>query len=187
MSVHWVFLDRDGTINSKPATGDYVTTPAQIELLPGAADAIRRLNEAGMWVGIATNQRGVALGRMSLEDLEAVHDRLLAELAEMGAHVDRVYACPHEQGTCACRKPLPGMLAQAAQDLGGIDFAQTAVIGDSLSDVEAGRSVGATTILLSTETIGGTEAHNAPRPAEGVVEADHISASLAEAVDWLLG
>jgi D-glycero-D-manno-heptose 1,7-bisphosphate phosphatase len=128
-----VFLDRDGTINVKPARGEYVTGPAQIELLEGAAGAIRALNEAGIWVGIVTNQRGIALGRMSSEDLEEVHARLLAELAHAGARVDGVYTCPHEEGTCDCRKPLPGLLLAAQRDVGDIDFAHAAVIGDSPS------------------------------------------------------
>jgi D-glycero-D-manno-heptose 1,7-bisphosphate phosphatase len=171
--LRWIFLDRDGTINVKPRPGEYVTSPGQIRLLAGAGDAIRRLNGAGIWVGIFTNQRGVALGQMSLEDLEAVHRRLHAELARRGAHVDAVYACPHEEGTCTCRKPLPGLLLQAQQDVGDMDFSQAVVIGDSLSDIHAGRSVGATTVLLAGEENGNTAA-------------DHVAPSLAAAIDWLL-
>jgi D-glycero-D-manno-heptose 1,7-bisphosphate phosphatase len=133
--LRWAFLDRDGTINAKPLRGGYVTTPAQLHLLDGAADAIRRLNEAGIWVGIITNQRGIALGRMTSADLDAVHDRLLSRLASARAHVDGVYVCPHQQGTCDCRKPLPGLLLRAQQDVGGMDFGQAVVIGDSRSDI----------------------------------------------------
>jgi D-glycero-D-manno-heptose 1,7-bisphosphate phosphatase len=182
----WVFLDRDGTINSKPADGEYVTTPAQLRLLPGAAGAIRRLNDAGVWVGIVTNQRGVALGRMGMDDLEAVHERLLAELARAQARVDAVYACPHEQGTCTCRKPLPGMLLRASRDLGGIDFTRAAVVGDSLSDVQVGRSLGARTVLLVPQA---TESLRMPLDPDHVsrsLRPDHVGRSLAGAVDWLL-
>jgi D-glycero-D-manno-heptose 1,7-bisphosphate phosphatase len=171
--LRWVFLDRDGTINVKPARGEYVTAPAQIHLLDGAAGAIRRLNEAGIWVGIVTNQRGVALGRMSPADLDAVHRRLLAELARGGAYVDSIYVCPHHEGTCVCRKPQPGLLLQAREDVGDMDFAQAAVVGDSPSDVQAGCAVGARTVLLASE--GGQTAGE-----------DHTAPSLAAAVGWLL-
>jgi histidinol-phosphate phosphatase family protein len=172
-SLRWIFLDRDGTINVKPRPGEYVTAPAQIRLLAGAAGAIRRLNGAGVWVGIVTNQRGVALGQMSLGDLDAVHRRLHAELARHGAHVDAVYACPHEEGTCMCRKPLPGLLLQAQQDVGDMDFGQAVVIGDSPADIQAGWSVGARTVLLADEQNAGTAA-------------DHVAPSLAAAIDLLL-
>jgi D-glycero-D-manno-heptose 1,7-bisphosphate phosphatase len=171
--LRWAFLDRDGTINAKAPRGEYVTTPDQVEILDGAAGAIRRLNEAGIWVGIVTNQRGVALGRMTSADLDVVHERLFSRLASAEAHVDAVYVCPHEQGTCACRKPLPGLLLQAQQDVGDIDFSQAAIIGDSLSDIQAGRAVGTRTVLLASE---GVEAG----------EADHVGPSLEKAVNWLL-
>jgi D-glycero-D-manno-heptose 1,7-bisphosphate phosphatase len=171
--LHWTFLDRDGTINTKPPRGEYVTTPNQIQLVDGAADAIRRLNEAGIWVGIITNQRGIALGRMSVADLQAVHARLLAELATHGAHVDGVYVCPHEEGTCSCRKPLPGLLLRAQQDIGDMDFSQAVVIGDSPADIQAGKAVGTRTVLLGSD---GNDAAGA----------DHVAPSLAAAVDRLL-
>jgi D-glycero-D-manno-heptose 1,7-bisphosphate phosphatase len=171
--LRWVFLDRDGTINVKPARGDYVSTPAELRLLDGAAGAIRRLNEAGIWVGLVTNQRGIALGRMSAADLERVHERLRAELASAGAHLDAMYVCPHEQGTCDCRKPLPGLLLRAQLENGDMDFAHAAVIGDSPSDIQAGRSVGAKTVLLAS--------------AQGATAtAEHLAPSLPAAVDWLL-
>ncbi len=172
-AVRWVFLDRDGTINVEPARGEYVTAPDQISLIAGAPEAIRRLNEAKIWVGIATNQRAVALARMSAGDLEAVHERLLAELAATGARVDGVYVCPHEQGTCDCRKPLPGLLLRAQREIAGMDLRRAAMIGDSPSDVQAGRAVGATTVLLAA---AGAESAGA----------DHVAASLDQAVDWLL-
>jgi D-glycero-D-manno-heptose 1,7-bisphosphate phosphatase len=180
--LRWVFLDRDGTINAKPPPGEYVTAPAQIQLLDGAARAIHRLNDAGIWVGVVTNQRGVALGQMSPADLDAVHRRLLAELARGGAHVDAIYVCPHQQGTCVCRKPQPGLLLRAREDVGDIDFARAALVGDSPSDVQAGNAVGATTVLLASE--------GAPAAGEdrvGDVGEDHVAPSLAAAVGWLLG
>ena len=143
-----VLLDRDGTINVKAPEGEYVTSPEELVLLPGAAEAIRALNDAGVPVAVVTNQRGIALGRMTFGDVAAVHARLDALLAEHGAHVGAYYVCPHEKETCDCRKPQPGMLLQAARDI-GIDPRDAVMIGDSDSDAEAGRRAGATVILLS--------------------------------------
>jgi len=86
--IRWVFLDRDGTINVKSPAGEYVAAADQLELLPGAAEAIRRLNEARVWVGVVTNQRGIARGEMTESDLQAVHVRLQEELARHHAYVD---------------------------------------------------------------------------------------------------
>jgi D-glycero-D-manno-heptose 1,7-bisphosphate phosphatase len=166
-----VFLDRDGTINASPTRGEYVTRPEDLKLIDGAALAIRRLNENRIWVGMVTNQRGIALGLMTLEDLKRIHERLFAELASIGAHLDGVYVCPHEEGTCTCRKPLPGLLLEAQREVGGIQFARSAIIGDSWSDVAAGRAAGAIAILLG--------------PTDDDAEADYHAPSLSAALDWL--
>lgn len=162
-------LDRDGTINVKPPEGEYVTEAGQLRLLPGAAAAIRRLNEERIPVLVVTNQRGIALGRMTEADLAAVHARLDELLAAEGARVDAYYHCPHERGTCGCRKPGTAMLERAAAEH-GIDLAQAVVVGDAPTDVEAGRRVGARTVLL------------APGGAEGPA----VAASLDQAVRSLL-
>ncbi len=163
------FLDRDGTINVKAPEGAYVTTPDAVELLPGAGEAIGRLNAAGVPVVVVTNQRGVALGHMTEADLSAVHRRLDELLAREGARVDRYEHCPHEKDSCACRKPRTLMLERAARSL-AVDPADGAMIGDAASDVAAGRAVGATTIRL------------------GIVDhaADHSAADLRSAVEWIL-
>jgi D-glycero-D-manno-heptose 1,7-bisphosphate phosphatase len=171
--IRWVFLDRDGTINVKAPAHRYITSPDQLALLPGAAEAIQRLNAAGVWVGVVTNQRGVARGEMTEEDLQAVHLRLAQELAGGGAHLDAVYYCPHEQGTCSCRKPQPGLLLDAQRDHPGMRFAAAALIGDAPSDVQAGRRLGMTTILL------------APDGASSDHDADHVAQTLLDAVHWL--
>jgi len=111
---------------------------------------------------------------MSSSDLDLVHERLLAELALAGARVDAVYVCPHEQGTCTCRKPLPGLLLRAQQDVPDMELSEAVIIGDSPSDVQAGRAVGAKAVIIAPE---GSETG----------EADHRAPSLAAAVDWLLG
>jgi D-glycero-D-manno-heptose 1,7-bisphosphate phosphatase len=146
--VQAVLLDRDGTINVKAPEGQYITDAEQLELLPGAAEAIRLLNRAGVPVAVVTNQRGVALGRMSHADLRAVHARLHQLLGNEGAWVDAIFFCPHDKGACACRKPAPLMLRRAGAYLGLTTLRHTVMIGDSLTDVQAGRRAGARTVLL---------------------------------------
>lgn len=143
-----VFLDRDGTINVKPAPGDYITAPEQLELLPGAANAIRDLNRARIPVIVVTNQRGIALGRMTEKDLAAVHSRLTELLAERGARIDQILYCPHDEGACACRKPGTLLLEQGQRHLALPTLRRSWMIGDSSRDVQAGLAVGAQTVLL---------------------------------------
>lgn len=172
-----VFLDRDGTINRKAAEGDYIRSPDQLVLLDGAADAISRLRAAGALIVVVTNQRGVARRLMTLDDLAEVHGRLASLLADAGAEVDAVYSCPHEAGSCDCRKPRPGMFRRAAEDHPEIDFGASAMVGDSMTDVEAGARLGMTTVLLA----------DPPQlPAGARTSPDHVAPSLAAAADWLL-
>ncbi len=172
-----VFLDRDGTINRKASEGEYVLSADQLVLLDGAAAAIARLRSAGARVVVVTNQRGVALGRMTLDDLASVHGELAARLAGAGAALDAIYACPHERGSCDCRKPAPGMFLRAVEDEPSIDLEGSAMVGDSITDVEAGARLGMTTVLLADPS--GRESPKGPAP-------DHVAATLAEAADWLL-
>jgi D-glycero-D-manno-heptose 1,7-bisphosphate phosphatase len=143
-----VFLDRDGTINVKMPEGRYVERWEDFAFLPGAKAAIRRLNEAGLRVIVVTNQRGIALGRLSEADLAEIHRLMSAELAAAGARVDAIYHCPHDHGECDCRKPGTGMFLQAQVDYPGITFEDSAVVGDSLSDMQAGARLGCRTILI---------------------------------------
>ena len=144
-----VFLDRDGTINVKAQDGEYVTRPEELELVPGAARAIRRLNEAGLTAIIVSNQRAIALGRMTDADLRAVHSELASRLkAEADAHVDAIFHCPHDHGQCDCRKPSTGMFNQASERFPWIDLSRSVMIGDGASDVEAGRAAGMSTIWI---------------------------------------
>lgn len=143
------FLDRDGTINVKAADGRYITRPDDLVLLPRAAQAIHRLNDAGVRVAVVTNQRGVALGHMDEQDLALIHDRLRELLHDAGGAVlDAVQHCPHDLGACFCRKPLPGMLEAAATALGPVAMDTSAMIGDSPTDVLAGRAFGVRGLLL---------------------------------------
>jgi len=142
MSGRTAFLDRDGTINVKAPQGEYVRSVAEFRYLPGAQDAIRMLDDAGWRVVVVTNQRGIALGRMTDEAVDEIHRRL-RELP-----VAAVYVCPHEKGACDCRKPGTGLFLQAQRDFPEIEFARSVVIGDAPSDIAAGEALGCRTILV---------------------------------------
>lgn len=148
MSVATVFLDRDGTINRKAAEGDYVKAWEEFEFLPGAIEALALLRAQGMRLIVVTNQRGIARGLMAEEDLRDIHTRMRAELARHDADVDAVYYCPHEAGECECRKPGTGMFEQARASDPAIDFADSAMVGDSDSDMGAARAIGALAVRI---------------------------------------
>ena len=148
------FLDRDGTINREVT---YLSDCRDLTLLPGAAEAIARLNRADVAVVVVTNQAGVARGLFPLSRLFELHASLDAMLAEAGAWVDAYYCCPHHPAEgqaeyrvdCACRKPKPGLLRWAAREL-GLDLTRSVLIGDKLTDLEAGAQAGCRTTLVRT-------------------------------------
>jgi D-glycero-D-manno-heptose 1,7-bisphosphate phosphatase len=132
--------------------GEYIETPDQLRLLKGAASAIRRLNDAGLKVLVITNQRGIALGRLSTADLSAIHSRLNELLAqESRAHVDAFFYCPHQIGTCSCRKPDVGLFLQARERWPDIDLQASTMVGDSANDVIAAEKLGMTSIWLGRD------------------------------------
>ena len=144
-----VFLDRDGTINEE--TG-YLSDPGQVTLLPGAAEALVRLEKAGFRLVVVTNQSGIARGYFTEADLGAVNGALDRQLRGMGAVIDAYYFCPHhpaygEKKDCDCRKPKPGMAKRAAREL-GIDLVKSYFVGDKCSDVEMGRNAGGKVVYL---------------------------------------
>ena len=181
--VKTVFLDRDGVINRKPPEGDYVKSWEEFEFLPKAPEALRLLKEAGIRLIIVTNQRGIARGLMTERDLEEIHRCMLAELARLQASVDAIYYCPHEEGICDCRKPRIGMFQQAQQDFPDIDFANSAVIGDSLKDMEVGTRLGCLTILIADGRQ--KEMLSKEALAKGI-RIDAIVSSLFEAIQLLI-
>jgi D-glycero-D-manno-heptose 1,7-bisphosphate phosphatase len=142
-----VFLDRDGVINRR-LPGDYVRSWEQFRFLRGARSGLRLLREAGFLLIVFTNQRGIARGLMTEEDLAAIHRRMRAELERAGAPLDAIYHCPHGlDAGCDCRKPRPGMLHQAIARF-GVDPARSWVVGDTPADLEAGLAVGIPGILV---------------------------------------
>lgn len=148
------FLDRDGTINREV---NYLSSPGQLILIDGVAQAIRLINQAGWACVIVTNQSAVARGMITEEQLAGIHRALIDLLAEEGAQVDAIYYCPHLATAeveryridCDCRKPKPGLLLKAAREL-GLDLPRSVVVGDSFRDLEAGRAAGCRTVLVRT-------------------------------------
>jgi D-glycero-D-manno-heptose 1,7-bisphosphate phosphatase len=142
-----VILDRDGTI---VVDRNYLSDPVGLELLPGAAEGLRSLREQGYRLVVITNQSGVGRGLFSLERLAAMNKRLEQMVHENGGLLERIYFCPHRpEDRCLCRKPRPKLLLDAASEL-GFTPQKAVVIGDKASDVEFGRNVGATTMLLGS-------------------------------------
>jgi D-glycero-D-manno-heptose 1,7-bisphosphate phosphatase len=152
-----VFLDRDGVINVNPPRGEYVQQWSQTRLVPGIADWIKLFHVLGYLVIVVTNQRGVALGRMTLEELERVHAGMREALAAEGAAVDDIFYCPHDYGACNCRKPLPGMV-DAAVERWGIDLSRSILIGDSDLDAQLAASRGLPFVRVDGGRIAGGRA-----------------------------
>ena len=175
-----VFLDRDGTICEEMG---YLNHVSRLVIFPFAGAAIRKLNQAGVPVVVVTNQSGVARRFFPESLVLEVHERMLLLLAEHGAHVNGIYFCPHQRtDNCACRKPLAGLLEQAAREL-KLELAGSFVVGDRYADIEMAHRVGAEGVLvMSGYGRGDYELHRDtwPRQPEQVAE------NLAEAVEWIL-
>jgi len=178
-----VFLDRDGTILVE--RGGPPVSPAEVELLPGVVEGLRSLAEFGFVLVVVTNQSGLARGHYDENDYHAVTERMTALLAEGGVRLDAIRHCPHDSGvlgayTCSCRKPLPGMILGAAEDL-EIDLRRSFLVGDAERDLAAGKAAGCRVALVLT----GKGEHE-----RDTVRAKHpnaeIVADLAEAARWIL-
>jgi histidinol-phosphate phosphatase family protein len=148
-------------------------------LLPGVPQAIRLLNESGFKAVVVTNQSGIGRGYFTEETLSDIHRKMADELQKHGARVDAIYHCPHHpDDDCACRKPKPGLLLKAAQEM-DIALGLSYMIGDDPKDVEAGRSAGCRTVWLAPHSSPGQAfpQHQSP---------DHTAESLCEATTWLI-
>jgi len=182
-----VFLDRDGTINEQMG---YINHTCRFKLLPGAAEAIRKLNDAGIPVVVVSNQSGLARGYFPEELLTAVHDKMNKQLAETGAHVDGIYYCPHHpeakeeryRADCSCRKPKPGLVLQASEEM-GLDPKRSYLVGDRWSDIKTAANCGATSILVRTGYGRGDEQYIGPKQE---IQPDFKADDLLEAVTLIL-
>lgn len=150
-NIEYVFLDRDGVLNQKPARGEYITRVEDLALLPGVEDAVAALNRSGRKVIVVTNQRGIALGLYTQTELGRMHEYLEAQLALRGGQLDAIYVCPHDAGQCDCRKPLTGLFEQAFRDFPDAKPERSIMVGDSLRDIEAGLRVGMTTAMILSD------------------------------------
>jgi D-glycero-D-manno-heptose 1,7-bisphosphate phosphatase len=155
-------LDRDGVINQDAA--DFIKSPEEWRPIPGSLEAIARLNHAGFQVVLATNQSGIGRGLFEVSTLNAIHDRMHRALGQIGGRIDAIFFCPHAQdANCECRKPKSGLLQEIARRF-NVELKGVPVIGDSLRDLQAADSVGATPILVltgkgaKTQEVGGLPA-----------------------------
>lgn len=157
-----IFLDRDGTINKYIG---FLRNINDFELLPGVAEAIRKINLSGYLTIVTTNQPVIARGEVTFNELQEIHNKMETLLGQQGAYIDKVYFCPHHphrgyEGEiselkidCACRKPKPGLLLKAAEDY-NIDLSQSWMVGDSENDIKAGKAAGCKTVLIGSEEYG---------------------------------
>lgn len=179
MSTTAVFFDRDGTLIHDPG---YISHPDQVELLDGAAEAVKEMQLLGYKTVVVSNQPGIAKGILTEETLEQIHGRLRELVSHNGASLDAIYYCPfHPDGAVPkyrkdsdWRKPRPGMLLAAANEM-DIDLTKSWMVGDSLRDTEAGRSAGCRTILISS-------GHASPETTDKN-RPDHVAVNMREAVN----
>lgn len=182
-----VFLDRDGTLIEEV---DYLSSPSQVRVLPGVPQALTGLRELGFLAVLVTNQSVIARGLLTEVGLEEVHAEMGRQLGQApSAEVDAIYYCPHHpyagnppyRCICECRKPKPGLLIQAAADL-DIDLRHSYMVGDKLSDLEAGWNAGCRSILVLTGY--GKEVREQLR-APVLERIDHIADDLGDAAKWV--
>jgi len=154
LSLKAVFLDRDGVLTRERP--DYVKTQEELEILPGIGPPLRALRDRGFRLIIVTNQSVVGRRLTTHDEVGRIHEKLKSELKRMGCFVDGIYYCPHLPGEgCSCRKPEPGLILRAAEDL-GIDIATSWMIGDKEIDLEAAKRAGCRGIRVQTN-VGGLQ------------------------------
>jgi histidinol-phosphate phosphatase family protein len=152
VSSRAVFLDRDGVLTRERS--DYVKSPEELEIFPGIYEPLREIRRRGFRIVVVTNQSVVGRGLATHETIAQIHRKLTADLERHGCYVDAIYYCPHlPEDHCGCRKPQPGMILEAVQDL-GIDAGSSWMIGDKELDVEAARNAGCTGIQIATNQDG---------------------------------
>lgn len=182
-----IFLDRDGTLIEEVG---YLQRLEDIQIYPEAFEAVAKINQSGARAIVITNQSAVARGLISEEDVEQVHQLIADAFRQKNARIDAFYHCPHHptEGTgahtraCDCRKPQPGLLLRAAQDL-QLNLSASHMIGDKLRDVEAGHRAGCRSILVKTGYGQKEASHSLDDPLQ---QPDHVSLNVLEAVNWIL-
>ena len=181
MHTPLVILDRDGTINHD--SDDYIKSPEEWEALPGAIDAIAKLNHAGWRVVIASNQSGLGRGLFDVATLNLMHEKMNKALSKAGGRVDAIFYCPHTpDDNCTCRKPLPGLFEQIGERFGA-DLREVHAVGDSLRDAQAAAASGCIPHLVLTgkgeQFVGQTLPDSFPVQTQ-------VHSNLAAFAEWLL-
>jgi D-glycero-D-manno-heptose 1,7-bisphosphate phosphatase len=181
MITKLVILDRDGTINQD--SDDFVKSADEWVPLPGALEAIARLNHAGWHVVVASNQSGLGRGMFDVAALNAMHTKMHKLLGAAGGRIDAVFYCPHSPDeTCRCRKPAPGLFEQIGERY-GMELTGVHTVGDSLRDLQAGVAAGCTPHLVHTGK--GQKLRGTTLPADFPSET-RVHDDLAAFADWLL-
>lgn len=182
-----VFLDRDGTLNKEAG---YIRQLENLELIEGAADSMRRLNQSGVAAVLITNQSGAARGYYSEEHINDLNNRLVNLLRDQGAYLDGVYYCPHlpdgvvseYRKVCNCRKPETGLCEQAFTEHSDLDRRRAYVVGDKATDVDLARNLDAKGLLVKT----GYGQDVLDGKYQWKVVADAVADDISQAVEWIL-
>lgn len=185
-----VFFDRDGTINEEVG---YLDSLDKLKIIPGAYEAIRLINESGMKAVVISNQSGVARGLFTEDFVQLTNEHLQTALRQKGSYIDNFYYCPHHptEGigiylqNCNCRKPAPGMLLQAAQDL-NIDLTRSYFVGDTFRDMEAAKKAGVKGVLVKTGYGQDFLQGDGQDRATAENKPDFIAGDILAAVKWIL-
>jgi D-glycero-D-manno-heptose 1,7-bisphosphate phosphatase len=154
-----IFLDRDGIINKNPEVGEYIRRIDQFEFIEGISELILFFRRKGYLIFVITNQRGVALKRLNLDEINNLHQHMANSLNKVGAKIDKIYFCPHDEGECNCRKPKPGMVLDAASKF-QIDLKCSIVIGDSWRDIELANCLNMTSVYIGEDSLKSTYKFN---------------------------
>jgi len=175
-----IFLDRDGVINENRK--DYVKSQAEFVFLPGVMEPLRQMAQTDLVIVVITNQSAIGRGLISLEEAEAINRFMVEEIERLGGRVDGVFYCPHRPDEdCDCRKPRPGLLLRAAQRF-RLDLSRSYLVGDALSDIAAGLTVGCKPILVLT----GRGKEQLVKIRAGEYNGYDVAADLKEAVEWIV-
>ncbi len=172
-----VFLDRDGVINAD--RDDYVKNTDELSIYPFVPGAIRQINDSGLQVFVISNQQGVAKGIIAESDLISIQSEIVRSVEKVGGKISGFYYCRHlASEKCACRKPEPGLILQAANEH-GIDLGESVMVGDSERDIVAGNAAGCRTVLVLTGKINRDDVENL------ACSPDFVADTLAEASEWI--
>lgn len=169
-----VFLDRDGTIIED---ADYCSRTEDVRILPAVLEAMRLLRFHGFKMAVVSNQSGVGRGYFTETEVEEVNRYIMEKLERCNAGIDGMYYCPHHPDeNCSCRKPKPGMILRASEEI-GVDLGGSFMVGDKASDIETGKAAGCRTVLVTT----------GPARVEPTdIESDFIAGNLLEAARWII-